>query len=824
MRHGLLASGTMGLMLANVALVGCDSAGQEDSKIHEELSDRTASFNKHANESVRAAFPSARQHGLAGGVQRLYGASLASGASPGESAEQFRKNYAAAAGVADADLVPNTPQQAKAGVKNSQAIGLMPDSKTGQPKLWLYRYKQNKDGVPVYGAELRTIVRNDASNAVVWASSTVRALGDYSLPARATMAAPDPVKSLRAVPRVTDREGQPLPASTSIARMSEPKLIVFAGTPSKQATPRAAMEYMAETLPFGKWRFIADAATGDVIHVESLIAFDNVTGRVTGNRTQGAVAAECAGTVTTPLPDAELYVSPFEPNEQAFTDANGDYVLATAASGGTTRTVRSLMDGQFFHVTDALYDPQGNPYRLSQTVAPPATADFLHNPGGNDPALVQVNAYLMANEIRTWVLNYLPTFPEVADELHFEINVNMPAGSICPGNAWFDPWDMSINFCAAGIKGANSYANYAFGDVVHHEYGHRLVQAATPYAQAEYGEGMGDTLGALFYGQPEHGLGRLLNQCTVAGRNADNLCEFSPSPLCSSCGSEIHLCGQLLSGTIWDIREQLSATHPTTFADIINRLTVNSILLHQGDGISAALAIDFLTLDDDDGNLDNGTPHRTEICAGFDIHKMPCDPLPANTIPTVNAGPDQTITLPTMANLSGTASDDGLPSGTLITTWSLVSGPTGGTVVFGTPSALATTATFNVPGAYVIRLSAFDGDLTGQDELTVTVNPPARPCTDLCTNPIPFSIAQYRDFQAGNLGINEVCYETMSPIAGGNCGNFASPRTLSVNGVNVTCNYQNWLSVPPPRAGGYCIKATAGNYSYAYFAVWRGSL
>ena len=49
----------------------------------------------------------------------------------------------------------------------------------------------------------------------------------------------------------------------------------------------------------------------------------------------------------------------------------------------------------------------------------------------------------------------------------------------------------------------------------------------------------------------------------------------------------------------------------------------------------------------------------------------------------VNAGADQTITLPATAALAGTASDDGLPTppGTVTTTWSKLSGP--GTVTFG---------------------------------------------------------------------------------------------------------------------------------------------
>ncbi|HSB10515.1 MAG TPA: VWA domain-containing protein [Blastocatellia bacterium] len=46
-----------------------------------------------------------------------------------------------------------------------------------------------------------------------------------------------------------------------------------------------------------------------------------------------------------------------------------------------------------------------------------------------------------------------------------------------------------------------------------------------------------------------------------------------------------------------------------------------------------------------------------------------------NQNPTVDAGPDQTITLPATASLAGTATDDGLPTGAaLTTTWSKVSG------------------------------------------------------------------------------------------------------------------------------------------------------
>jgi hypothetical protein len=90
-----------------------------------------------------------------------------------------------------------------------------------------------------------------------------------------------------------------------------------------------------------------------------------------------------------------------------------------------------------------------------------------------------------------------------------------------------------------------------------------------------------------------------------------------------------------------------------------------------------------------------------------------------NAAPSVNAGIDQTISLPATASLVGTATDDGLPSATLTTTWSKVSGPV--TVTFGNASTLSTTATFSVAGTYVLRLTADDTALTTTDDITITV-------------------------------------------------------------------------------------------------------
>jgi hypothetical protein len=96
----------------------------------------------------------------------------------------------------------------------------------------------------------------------------------------------------------------------------------------------------------------------------------------------------------------------------------------------------------------------------------------------------------------------------------------------------------------------------------------------------------------------------------------------------------------------------------------------------------------------------------------------------------------------------------------------------------------------------------------------------AGPCDGLCNNPTSFTFAFNNNYQSGNLGTGAVCRATTSPVTGGNCGNFASGRTLQVNGVTKVCNGQNWQTPPASRNGGYCIQTTSGNYSYAYFTLW----
>ncbi len=110
----------------------------------------------------------------------------------------------------------------------------------------------------------------------------------------------------------------------------------------------------------------------------------------------------------------------------------------------------------------------------------------------------------------------------------------------------------------------------------------------------------------------------------------------------------------------------------------------------------------------------NGTP-------GFTSRFTTRGRAGANTPPSVDAGPEQTVTLPASATLHGSASDDGQPTGKLTTTWAMVSGPAA--VDLADTSARETTATFKAAGTYVLRLAASDGALEASDEIAITVQP-----------------------------------------------------------------------------------------------------
>jgi hypothetical protein len=459
-------------------------------------------------------------------------------------------------------------------------------------------YTQTEGGIPVFRSRLTLLVRNEAGYPLVLAGADLRDLGGFSVNAKVAA-------------RVNMAKAQ-RPAQAQLgaeAELTDPALVIWAGVDDMVVQPRLAVQYIASTgtaadpQTYQKWLFLVDAETGEILYQEDQILHTDVEGNVSGMATQGIGADICDPEEIEVMPYARVNIVG---GSTVFADENGDFVIPNA--GNTPVTVESRVWGRWFRV----FNQAGTDTVLSQVVTPPGPADFIHNETNiSEFQRAEVNGYIEANIIRDFTLSFNPDYPVIANQTNFTVNVNI--NSTC--NAFYN--GSSINFYRSA--GGNGCPNTANSTIVHHEYAHHLVSVGGS-GQGAYGEGMGDVMGVLITDQPLLALG-FFGNCNQPLRNADNNCQYQQAG-CSSCGSAIHACGRLLSGCVWSTRNELLATNPDTYRQIISNLAVNAILLHSGNGIDPSITIDYLTLDDDDGDISNGTPHYAEIAAGFGAHNM----------------------------------------------------------------------------------------------------------------------------------------------------------------------------------------------------------
>ena len=510
-----------------------------------------------------------------GRIKRLYGEPFSQGESPSGSAENFLQDNTHLFGVEPSDL----------GDQYFQPI--MYNRDTGEYKFTSVNYAQYKDGIPIFRSRLILLLKNEEGYPLVLASVDLRDLSGFSPETKQ-----DNLNSENGI-------NNALAMFPSLVHFTQPELVIWAGINDMIVQPTLAYSFIGDNgYQSGdsspeKYLFVTDAETGDILYLENLIIFVDVTGNVQGKATQDKGADICESESAEDLMWARVNIG----STVAYADENGDFTIPN--SGSSPVTVESRLWGEWFKVSNQA----GPDTVLTKTVTPPGPANFMHNNQNTDEyKRAEVNGYYQANIVRDFTLTYNPNYPGLQQNA-FPVNVNL--NDNC--NAYYDY--SSINFFTSG----GGCPNTAFSTVVHHEYGHHLVQMAGS-GQGQYGEGMGDVMGVLILDDPGLAYG-FYGDCDTLLRNADNDLQYP-------CSDEIHYCGQLISGCVWDTRNELKTTNPSTYIDIISNLAVNAMLLHTGQMITPSITIDYLVLDDDNGNIYDGTPHYSEIAAGFGAHNM----------------------------------------------------------------------------------------------------------------------------------------------------------------------------------------------------------
>lgn len=557
-----------------------------------------------ASAQLQAAYPGVQFYTVGRQLVQLYGADFGYGRTPEEAADAFVQTYGEVFGVGAGELQPGNAFSGRF------VQPVMYDAATGTYKFALVYYRQYKDGIPVYGADLRLLVKNEAGCPLVLANANLFDLRSFAVPARAGA---DVAEGAAHAAAAAFKPG--------LLEFGASELVIWPDAESKPSVPRVALTFVGQGVnargQFMKFRFVTDADSGAILHTENLIHFTDVTGNVSGMATTGPKSDDCGPEAVLPMPYARVYITA---GANAYADVNGDFAIPNGGSAQVT--VQSFMAGLYFVVDNAM----GGEETLSVSVLPPGPANFVHNAENTLPAVrAQVNAYVQANIVRDWVLAQNPAYPVIHEQTTFPIYVNRADG-FCPGNAWYD--GSSLNFCVA----SSGYPNTAYSSVVHHEYGHHIVQCGDS-GQGQYGEGLSDSVAVLIADDPILGYG-FFGDCTAGLRTADNTMQYP-------CSDEAHACAGLLSGCIWDTRNALLLTEPVNYLSILSNLTLNSVLAHTGTLITPAIYNTFITLD---GGTDG--PHYDEITAGFAAHNMIPQPPPPNDAcaDAIVACPGQTYT------------------------------------------------------------------------------------------------------------------------------------------------------------------------------------
>jgi len=296
-----------------------------------------------------------------------------------------------------------------------------------------------------------------------------------------------------------------------------------------------------------------------------------------------------------------------------YTDATGQFNFPGVT---TNLSVTFNFVGTYASVN---YSP-GADYALNQLL-PPSTANaVLLNPGTLATDTPQANAYIVATDMRDWIRGINPS------DSHgdFVTVANVNVGGSC--NAFYN--GSSINFYPSG----GGCVNTAYSTVITHEQGHWMNDRySTGNGNDGMGEGNADVWGMYEWDTPIIGANFSGNSYIRTGNNTRQFCGDS-NP---GCYGEVHNDGEVWMGAAWKVRNNLNASLGNTQGD----LTANELFLGWMNGynqtqIKSIIETQWVTLDDNDGNITNGSPHFTEIDNAFRAQGFPgltvsC-PSPAN--------------------------------------------------------------------------------------------------------------------------------------------------------------------------------------------------
>lgn len=293
-----------------------------------------------------------------------------------------------------------------------------------------------------------------------------------------------------------------------------------------------------------------------------------------------------------------------------------DGVAALSAPDGTvtwatgTATVAPGLTGPLVAITNEAGSLVSETLSLAdggEVVWSKATEEF------ND---AQLSAYVFASTAKAYAQEHLaPSLPWLTATLSVTVNEN----STCNAYSTGDDIHFYRKAVSNTVTGPNCENTARLADVVYHEFGHSLHANSIIDGVGQFdgalSEGMSDMFAAFITG--DHGMGRGF---FFGDRPLRDLDPAVDKRWPDDVTGEVHDDGEIIGGTLWDLRAALIAKHGEA-AGVAQARTIFYGILQRASDIPSSYA-EALVSDDDDGDLTNGTPNQCEINAAFGAHGL----------------------------------------------------------------------------------------------------------------------------------------------------------------------------------------------------------
>lgn len=456
---------------------------------------------------------------------------------------------------------------------------------------WAVMLQQTVNGVPVHGA-IVTLTFTESGRLYAFGANYYQGI---SMPPAASMSREAAIEIARAE--------LPYDAASEMTRAPDETVIlpVFDSRGDGATSFRLAHVTEVSTAePYGLYRTWVDAASGEILRRENQVS-QAYSGRAVGDvETSGY----CAGNVPeTPFANMNVVISGLG---TAVTDANGDFSIGgnsdplsyTASFNGPVVNVNCMGCGGDAEAEGTIEPDVFESIVFDSTDYRADERDVFYTINGMYGYILSIDS--------TW------TYPKVTAN----VNIN----SSCNAN-----WGGTVlNFfrAAGGCQNTGRLA-----DVVAHEYGH-CVQFSLLGGSGPNGQGEGNAdIAATFYDN-----GSLIGVGIV--NCSDGLsCPGSPCRDCENVlqwptdavGQPIHSAGRVICGFNWDARQALEAKYGAEAGKLAaaqlwhySRKMYGNPSYDQDDQV-----LDYFVVNDNDGNLLDGTPDYAELRDAAVNHGFP---------------------------------------------------------------------------------------------------------------------------------------------------------------------------------------------------------